>query len=165
MNSTLFKIRVVNVNYFIMDKKYLCIFIFIIHHVEIETYTLTCDSQPASSECLKMYHTLWVRTLHLWSLCKLTLWKVLTVDSEKSITFWKIHISSSCRQTRHPVPTFKPQYQSYTFHSLKMVYLNDLQGGPEECSLLLSTKHTSWEMAHITSPILPKKGSDFFFCH
>lgn len=44
-----------------------------------------------------------------------------------------------------------------------MGYFADLQGGPEECCVLLITKHTSWEMAQLASAFLPKKGGDIFF--
>lgn len=43
-----------------------------------------------------------------------------------------------------------------------MGYLVDPQGDPEEFCVPLSTKHTSWEMAHLTSTFLPKKGGDIF---
>lgn len=82
---------------------------------------------------------------------------------QKNITFWKIYKSSSCRKTTFPVPPFKSLYQSSKSCSLKTGYLGDPQGGSEECSVLLTTKHTSWEMAHITSQCLPKQGSNIFF--
>lgn len=81
---------------------------------------------------------------------------------QKNITFWKIYKSSSCRKTTFPVPLFNSLYQSCKSCSLKMGYLGDPQGGSEECSVLLTTKHTSWEVAHITSPCLPKKGGNIF---
>lgn len=68
----------------------------------------------------------------------------------------------SCRQTRFSVPSVKLLSQSYTFNSLKMGCLVDLQGGPEEVCVLLFTKHPSWETAHLTSALLPKKGSNIF---
>lgn len=68
----------------------------------------------------------------------------------------------SCRQTRFSVPSVKLLYQSYTFNSLKMGCLVDPQGGPEEVCVLLFTKHPSWETAHLTSALLPKKGSNIF---
>lgn len=81
---------------------------------------------------------------------------------QKNITFWKIHKSSSCRKTTFPAPPFKSLYQSSKFCSLKMGCLDDLQSDSGECSVLLSTKHASWEMAHISSPFLPKKGGNIF---
>lgn len=96
------------------------------------------------------------------SLCELSSQIVLTVNFERVLLFGR-HILFTCRQTRFPVLPFKSLYQSYKFHSLKMGYLVDPQGGPVECCVLLSTKHTSWEMAHLTSAFLPKKGGDIFF--
>ena len=75
---------------------------------------------------------------------------------------WKIYILFSCRQTRSSVPPFKLLYQSYKFNSLKMGCLVDPQGGPEEFCVLLFTKHPSWETAHLTSALLPKKGGNIF---
>ena len=169
MNSTPFKIRVINVNYFIMDEKYLCVFVFITHGCGNWNISPNTWYSIHLFMYLGIHHTLPKKKDE--NITPVTTpsplpWTLFSNSAYswfwKSITFWKIYILFNCRQTRFSVPPFKSLYQSYKFHSLKMGYLVDPQGDPKEFCVPLSTKHTSWEMAHLTSTFLPKKGGDIF---